>query len=307
MARRLPPLNALRAFEAVARHQSISAAADELCVTHSAVSRHVAKLEDHLGAKLFAREHQRLVLNTLGATYAARLTTLFDTLQSLTADTFGSVTGRTPLRIGVYPTYASRVLIPRLSRFQNAFPDIPFHLETRSDPPETSHMDVDAAIVLGTGEWPDLVAEKLAPEELLAVASPKLLEGRTLRDPSELRTFTLLHALPRLNDWERWFRLMGVSDINAYRGMRFDTSGLAYQAAVNQLGVAMAQTTYVEDEIEQGRLTVLFSTPLVTERSYYMVYPPEKRTDARVVAFGGWLRREFSRPPIQSVAASMEE
>jgi LysR family transcriptional regulator, glycine cleavage system transcriptional activator len=307
MGRRLPPLNALRAFEAVARHQSISAAADELCVTHSAVSRHVAKLEDHLGAKLFAREHQRLVLNAAGAAYAAKLTSLFDAIQSVTAETFSSVAARAPLRIAVYPTYANRVLIPRLSRFQNEFPNILFHLETRSEPPETRHMDVDAAIVLGAGDWPDLVAERLAPEELLAVASPKLMGGRTLHDPAELKDFTLLHAVPRLNDWERWFRLMGVSDINAYRGMRFDTSGLTYQAAVNQLGVAMAQTTYVQDEIEQGRLTVLFATALVTERSFYVVYTPEKENDARVMAFTGWLRREFSRPLTEGLGASLED
>src|SRR3954452_18317453 len=114
MPRRLPPLNALRAFEAVARHQSVSAPADELCVTHSAVSRHVAKLEDYLGAKLFARDHQRLVLTTRGAAYATEVTHLFDRLQSATARNFDAVTERRPLQIGVYRTFAHRVLIPRL-------------------------------------------------------------------------------------------------------------------------------------------------------------------------------------------------
>src|SRR6266852_3930231 len=127
MARRLPPLNALRAFEAVARHQSVSAAADELCVTHSAVSRHVSKLEDHLGEKLFARDHQRLALTARGAAYAA-------------AKHFGALAERRPLHIGVYPTFANRVLIPRLSRFQDEFPDIPFHVETSPGPPDPSRL-----------------------------------------------------------------------------------------------------------------------------------------------------------------------
>ena len=295
MARRLPPLNALRAFEAVARHQSISAAADELCVAHSAVSRHVAKLEDYLGAKLFTREHQRLTLNVRGAAYAEQLTLLFDAIQNVTADKFSAVAGRSPLHVGVYPTYANRVLIPRLARFQQEFPDIPFHIETWPGLPDPRHLDVDVAILLGTGDWDHLIAEELCPEELLPVASPKLLGGRVLHDPHELKAFTLLHAVPRLNDWEQWFDLMGITDINAYRGMRFDTSGMAYQAAINELGVAMAQTTYIQDDLEQGRLVALFAAPLKTERSYYAVYSPEKRADRRILAFTQWLKEEFAR------------
>jgi LysR family glycine cleavage system transcriptional activator len=294
MARRLPPLNALRAFEAVARHQSISAAADELCVTHSAVSRHVAKLEGHLGAKLFAREHQRLALTARGAAYAAQLTRLFDAIQDVTAENFSTDADRAPLHVGVYATYANRVLIPRLARFQHEFPEIPFHIETWAGAPNPKNLDVDVAIMLGTGDWPNLIAEELCPEELLPVASPKLLDGRILTDASELTAFTLLHAVPRLNDWEQWFKLMGVHNINAYRGMRFDTSGMAYQAAVNELGVAMAQTTYVQEDIEQGRLVALFDTPLRTERSYYVVYAPGKRDDRKILAFADWLKREFA-------------
>src|SRR5258706_15072648 len=134
MTRRLPPLNALRAFEAVARHQSVSAAADELCVTHSAVSRHVAKLEDHLGEKLFSRHHQRLELSARGAAYATELTHLFDRIEVATATNFSAVALRRPLHIGVYPTFAHRVLIPRLSRFQDEFPEIAFHVETSATP-----------------------------------------------------------------------------------------------------------------------------------------------------------------------------
>ena len=304
MGRRLPPLNALRAFEAVARHQSISAAADELCVTHSAVSRHVAKLEDHLGEKLFAREHQRLALTARGAAYAAQLTQLFDSMQSVTAEHFGATAERQPLHVGVYATYANRVLIPRLARFQQSFPDIPFHIETWSQAPDPSKLEADVAIMLGTGDWPNLVAEELCAEELLPVASPKLLAGRVLTEAGELTSFTLLHAVPRPNDWEQWFRLMGVRDIDAYRGMRFDTSGMAYQAAVNDLGVAMAQTTYVQEDIEQGRLVALFDTPLKTERSYYAVYSPGRRSDRRIHAFVEWLKREFAATIDTAEAAS---
>jgi LysR family glycine cleavage system transcriptional activator len=294
MGRRLPPLNALRAFEAVARHQSVSGAADELCVTHSAVSRHVAKLEDHLGEKLFTRDHQRLVLTVKGAAYAKELTHLFDRIQTATAKNFSGHTDRRPLRIGVYPTFAYRVLIPRLARFQRAFPDIPFHVETSSGPPDPLRLDIDVAVMLGTGAWPDLIAEALCPEELLPVCSPKLLNGRKLTDVAELKSFTLLHAVPRLSDWEQWFKAMGMSVIDPYRGMRFDSSGMAYEAAVNALGVAMAQTPYIQEDLQQGRLVALFDTPLKTERSYYVVYAPANRDDSKVIAFAQWLKREFT-------------
>jgi LysR family glycine cleavage system transcriptional activator len=160
------------------------------------------------------------------------------------------------------------------------------------------------AIVLGTGNWADLIAEELCPEELLPVASPKLLGGRVLSSANDLKAFTLLHAVPRLNDWDQWFKLMGIADIDAYRGMRFDTSGMAYQAAINELGVAMAQTTYIQDEIEQGRLVVVFDAPLKTERSYYAVYPREKRADRRILAFTHWLKREFKGTLATSEMAS---
>lgn len=294
--RRLPPLNALRAFEAVARHQSITAAAEELCVTHSAVSRHVAKLEDYLGVKLFTREHQRLTLNSRGGDYASRLTRLLDDLESLTAATFKGPASRAPLRVCVYPTYASRVLIPRLARFRAVHPQIEFQLETRSELPQNRHMDVDVSIALGTGQWQDVEAAHLCNEELLPVASPRLLSGGPLADVRELDRLTLLHAVPRLNDWARWFARMGAPEIDAYRGMRFDTSGLAYQAAIKELGVAMAQTTYIQEDIDEGRLVAVFSTPLETERSFYALYAPSKRDDPRVVAFVQWLREELSRP-----------
>ncbi len=184
MARRLPPLNALRAFEAVARHQSISAAADELCVAHSAVSRHVAKLEDYLGAKLFTREHQRLTLNARGAEYAAQLTLLFDSIQNVTAEKFSAVAGRSPLHVGVYPTYANRVLIPRLARFQHDYPDIPFHIETWAGLPDPRHLDVDVAILLGTGAWDNLIAEALCPEELLRWRAPSCWRGACCATPT---------------------------------------------------------------------------------------------------------------------------
>jgi len=304
MPRRLPPLNAIRAFEAVARHGSVSSAADELCVTHGAVSRHVSRLEDHLGEKLFVRDHQRLALTSRGAAYAAELTRLFDGIERATAENFRAVVERQPLRIGTYPTFAHRVLIPRLWRFQETFPDIPFQLETSQGLPDPPRLDVDVAVVLGRGDWPELNSETLCREELLPVCSPRLLAGRTVKQPRDVADLPLLHAVPRLNDWEQWFASMDVTGVDPYRGMRFDTSGMVYQAAVNGLGVAMAQIAYIQEELEQGTLVVLHEQPLVTERAFYVVYPSQRRADRRVLAFAEWLERELARLTHLSSVAS---
>ena len=163
-------------------------------------------------------------------------------------------------------------------------------------PPDPARLDVDVAVMLGRGDWPNIVSEVLCREELLPVCSPRFLGGRAISHVRDLASLTLLHAVPRLSDWEQWLKAMGGdAGIDPYRGMRFDNSGMVYQAAVNALGVAMAQTAYIQEELEQGTLVVLFNAPLKTDRSYYVVYSPQKRADDKVIAFAGWLKREFER------------
>ena len=294
MVRRLPPLNSLRAFEAAARHLSISSAANELSVTHGAVSRHVAKLELHVGAKLFVRDRQRLALTAKGEAYAKRLAIAFDHIHQATLENFDPPLGGDPLRIGTYPTFANHVLIPRLARFQQKFPDIPFQIETSHEPQDPTGEEIDVAIRLGTGNWPDLTCRHLFDEELVPVGSPKLLSGRTPRNGHDLDQFVLLHATPRLNDWELWLKIAGIASIDPHRGMRFEHSGLVYQAAVNGLGLAMAQTIHIREELERGRLVTILGTPLKTARSYFLIYPPTKSKDLRIGAFAEWMKSEVA-------------
>src|SRR5689334_3739206 len=157
--RRLPPLNSLRAFEAAARHQSLSRAAEELCVTHGAISRQVTKLEEFLEAKLFERRHQQVVLTKRGAAYAARLQELFDQIQEATVAHFYSQSARSVLRIGVLSTFAMRFLIPRLARFKRQYPDLALQVESAHHPIDPRNPDIDVAIWLGTGAWTDVVAD----------------------------------------------------------------------------------------------------------------------------------------------------
>ena len=195
MARRLPPLNSLRAFEAAARHQSVSAAARELCVTHGAVSRHVSKLEDYLGTRLFLREGSHLRLTHDGEVYASGLSHVFDELHALTAARVAA-TKTDALRIGAYPTFADKVLIPRLAQFRDIFPGIGFQIETSHTALDPRDLEVDVAIRLGDGDWPDLESHRLFDEELMPVGSPTLLCGRKLTATHDFDSLVLYSNVP---------------------------------------------------------------------------------------------------------------
>jgi LysR family glycine cleavage system transcriptional activator len=292
--RRLPPLNSLRAFEAAARHQSLSRAAEELCVTHSAISRQVAKLEEFLGAKLFERKHQQVVLTKRGAAYAARLQVLFDQIQEATVAHFSAEAERTSLCIGVLSTFAMRFLIPRLARFKQRHPELTLQVESSHKPIDPNNPDIDVAIWLGNGEWPDVVAEHLFEEELIPVGSPALLAGHEIRAADDLEPFLLLHAAPRPDDWQHWLDAMGASRVDGQRGLRLEYSGLVYQGAVDGLGLAMAQTMFVQDDIAQKRLVPVIAKPFRTGRSYYLVHAKAKTGQTRIVHLLAWLKAEIA-------------
>ena len=293
--RRLPPLNSLRAFEAAARHQSLSRAADELAVTHGAISRQVVKLEEFLDAKLFERRNQQVILTKKGAAYAARLQVLFDEIHDATARQFDPQIDRDLLRIGVLPTFAMRILVPRLARFKKQYPDLRLEVDTYSPPrPNDPGVEVDVGIWLGNGDWPNLVAEHLFHEELLPVASPSLIADHPMRTADDLEPFLLLHALHRPDDWKHWLEIAGATKVDPQHGLRLEYSGLVYQGAVDGLGLAMAQTLLIRDDVDHGRLRPLFDMPLKTGKSYYLVYPESNAGQARIFNFSNWLKDEVA-------------
>ena len=293
--RRLPSLNALRAFEAAARNQSMTRAAEELCVTHSAVSRHVAKLEDYLNAKLFERGHQQVVLTKRGAAYASRLQILFDQIQEATAEYFYARPDNASLRIGVLSTFAMRFLIPRLARFKKLYPEITLQVESAHEPISPADEEVDVSIWLGTGDWPGLVCEHLFHEELMPVGSPALLAGHDLQCADDLESFLLLHAAARYDDWQRWLKANGATRVDGYKGLRLEYSGLAYQGAIDGLGLAMAQTLFVQEDLANKRLQAAFPQRVKTGRSYYLVHTDIKSGQPAIVRFTEWLKGEVDR------------
>jgi LysR family glycine cleavage system transcriptional activator len=295
--RRLPPLNALRAFESAARHQSMSRAAEELGVTHGAISRHVSKLEDFLCAKLFAHSQQHVTLTKRGAAYAARLQSLFDQIDDTTATHFREEGSQAKLRIGVLSTFAMRLLIPKLARFKDIHPEIAIEVSTSHEPIDPSGGEIDVAIWLGGGNWPELASEFLFDEELIPVGSSGLLGDRTIQSPADLEPFLLLHAEQRADDWQRWLTVMGWTGINGHKGLRLEYSALVYQGALDGLGLAMAQTLFVQRDIAQKRLLPVVHKSLMTGRSYYAVCTELNARHPSIKFFIHWLKTEIAQIP----------
>lgn len=291
MARRLPPLNALRTFEAAARHVSFLHAAEELNVTPGAVSRQVKTLEQWIGAPLFRRAHKQVALTPLGRSYLEAISDPLEAI-ALATDRATRREAARPLAIYCYPTFALRWLVPRWGRFYDAHPEIDVQLTTSLQPVDFSRDDYDAAIRVGDrlDAQPGLAALKLVDVELIPVCSPAV--AKTVRTPADLASATLLHNAPRPFDWERWLAFAGIEGIDASAGPRFDSLNLSIQAAIGGVGVAIAVRALVEDELTEGRLVQPFGPSRLSSRPFYLVYPSHRARDRRLAAFAAWLETE---------------
>lgn len=290
--RRLPPLNAIRAFEAAARRLSFNAAAEELSVTPSAVSHQVKTLEDFFGVKLFNRLPRRVSLTPQGKDYLPAVSAAMDQLETASRR-LSQHSADSPLNLNCSPTFATGWLIPHLSDFHDEHPQIDLRLSLTRIARELDFDDseTDVVIMYGTAKaWPGLEAHPLMSEELVPVCSPALLKGpRALASPSDLRYTTLLHSIPRMGQWRNWLNIAGVEGVDAKRGLRFQTTPLALGAAVAGAGVAIANRRFVEDDLAQGRLVVPFEIDLPSESGYFLIYPEENANDPRLQAFRAWM------------------
>lgn len=295
MHRRLPPLNAVKAFEAAARHASFTRAADELHVTHGAVSRQVQTLEDWLGVPLFERHNRRVVLTEAGAAYAAEIGAALDRIALATARQAEQGRPRL-LHVNALATFTLRWLIPRLSGFQRANPAIELRLTTSNVPLARLTEPFDVAIRGGPETRPGHVAEPFLSERRIPVCSPALLRRLPLDEPAQLRQHTLLHAatLPRV--WPDWLRAAGVPDLAPQASVTLEHFYLTLQAALDGLGIAMGPERLIADDVAAGRLVLPFAGPALPARSYY-TYVPEARTqDPAIRAFCGWLAETAGLP-----------
>lgn len=287
MAYRLPPLNALRLFEAAGRHESFKQAADELGLTPSAVSHAIQGLEDWLGVALFARGHRGLVLTQAGAAYLEQVRAALDLLARATA----AVPGRRPtgrLSVSAAPTFARCWLLPNLGRFNALHPDIEVTLDTAQRQVDFPRDGIDMAIRRGGGDWPGLHADLLTLEDLVPVCAPSLTTG--LRETGDLKHQTLLHVSTASEDWAAWAELAGADGLDFSRGLRFDTILMAQEAAAQGLGVAVGRLPLCNAELSAGRLVPVLGPPVRSRMGYWLVTVRETLERPEAAAFRAWIK-----------------
>lgn len=296
MTRRLPPLNALRAFEAAARHLSFTKGAAELHVTQAAVSHQVKALEEHLELKLFRRLDRALELTEQGQTYFRAVRDAFDRLDEATARLLAS-DGRQMLTVTTLPSFAARWLVPRLGRFREAHPHVDVRLDPKIELVDFAREDVDIAIRYGGGNYPEMRADRLLEEEVYPVCSPSLLEGpKPLRKPTDLRHHVLLHA-DSYEDWETWLLAAGIRGVDPRRGPMFYDSSMLLEAAVGGQGVALGRSVLAAGEIANGRLVRPFEMSQPAGFAYFLVCPQATADRPKIVAFREWILTEANRSP----------
>lgn len=296
MRRRLPPLNSLRAFEVVSRHESFRSAAQELHVTAAAVSQQVKTLEDHLGRKLLRRRSDGYSLTPDALTGINQLRDGFEQLSSAVATM--SSGGQRVLTVSAVPSVAAEWLVPRLHRFREQYPALDILLHASLELVDLEHSRVDVGIRCGSGNYPGLTSDRLFVDELFPVCSPRLLKGRaSLKKASDLRGLPLIHTdwTPERGQWPgwaEWLQAAGVTGVDVTKGVRFSDGALVIQAAVRGQGVALGSKALALEHLAAGRLVRPFKLSLVTDFAYYVVCAKARADEPDLLAFRRWLLSE---------------
>jgi LysR family glycine cleavage system transcriptional activator len=289
----LPSLAVLRCFEAAARRESFTLAAEELHLTQSAVSRQVRELEQTLGFPLFRRVGRRVVLSDAGRRFADQIGSDLERLRQTVYQTIAAGDQRHALRIASLPTFANRWLIPRLERFETANPDIVVSIGTRLEPFDFHREPFDLAIHFGSEDWPDTRMVRLCDEEVVAVAAPEFVDRHGLSGPEDLESVALLHLDSRPHAWREWFRVAGLTREPALRGKWFDQFSMIITAATASLGAALLPAYLIEEELRNGRLVRIGDAAVRTDKSYFAVTPAGV-PDELCRRFIDWIRGEVS-------------
>jgi LysR family glycine cleavage system transcriptional activator len=296
MHRTLPPIELLRAFEACARHLSVSRAADELRLTQSAVSRQVAALEVLLELQLFRRVHRRLTPTLAGAAYAPEVRAILSNLETATLELMAHGGAGAILNLSVVPTFGTRWLVPRLPRFLAAHPNLMINLqnfETRPWRLDFAAEHVHAAIWYGEAPWPGTKGLCLLNEDVLPVCAPQAVQ-KDKSTPDALGSYVLLQNTTRPHAWVEWLEAASVENVNGLRGPKFQHMAMIIEAAAAGLGVALVPRMLVANELAAGRLVVLCDRPLRSRNAYFLVYPDENQNHPLVRAFRDWLSEEIA-------------
>jgi len=298
MKRKIPSTVALALFEAAARHESFARAADEMCVTESAVSRQIAALEGYLRVRLFSRVKKHVLLTDAGRQYSLNISANLNEIEMHTRSLMAHKGVGGMLELAVIPTFANRWLLPRLNEFRKRHPDITLNLSERPDPFIFRGTNFDAALHFDHPAWTGVVKVDLFDEEVVPVVSPRHHDISRLVTPEDLLTLPLLHKTTRTEAWDRWFEFAGYPNLELSSAMRFELYAMLIEAARAGLGVGLVPRFYVQDEIQRGDLAIPFDIALKQEKRYCLVYPEYKQDSPLVRKFRDWVvevAREFNR------------
>ncbi|WP_425101936.1 transcriptional regulator GcvA [Tropicibacter sp. S64] len=300
--RTLPPLNPLKAFEAAARHNSLTLAAEELNVSQVAVSRQVRVLEDYMGVTLFRRLNRGIELTREGILLFKGVGQAFQDIEDATR-TVSRRGQRNILAIQSYVTFSRGWLMPRLGDFHKAHPRIEVRLSSSPEAADFDTDNLDAAIRGGDGNWPGLHAEKLADMELIPVCSPGFLAENPLDRVEDLAKVKLLHSMARPKDWSSWLESVGAGFTPRNR-LLFENSALAYEGALMDLGVAIANRHFVQMQLRAGTLVAPFEHGCKTGESYYLTWPKDEAPSSPLLKFLDWIRIHFAPDDAQEPGAN---
>ena len=285
--RRLPPAQALHAFDAAARHMSFTAAADELGITQAAVSQRVRLLEHRLGQVLFLRHPRGLELTDAGRALLPAVQDAFERLSSGIAETFGTPRDA-PLTVRTTPSFAAHWLAPRIAGFQASCPGVELRLSSAVWPSEFDLAGVDMEVRYGRGGWEGVECERLTRERLAPVCTPAAVRG--LASPADLAGGVLLHAVGFEAGWEQWLAMVGAGDVlGRTTGLRCDTAVVSLELAMRGAGVALGRSGFIDILIKEGRLSVLFDRWLDTEESFFLARVAGRQPRPEAEVFWNWM------------------
>lgn len=290
--RRLPNLAALRAFEAAARHENFSRAAEEIHVTHGAISHQVRALEKELGVVLFARHGKRISVTPEGEQFAAVLRRALSDMAAA-ADALRADSRQRKLTVTALPSFAARWLSPRLGHFIERHPDLEVMLQSSNHLTDFVRESVDVGIRFGKGNYPGLAVEKVMDDYFYPVASPRFNGGKLPRTPQKLAQSTLLRC--EGEPWTPWFRAAGLDCPEPVRGLIFQDSSMLVRAAAEGHGIALARHAIAITELQSGELVRLTDVTIECPQSYYLVCPPGALQKPQVQAFRDWLFAEVEK------------
>jgi len=308
MRKRLPPLNALRTFEAAARTGSFKHAAEELCVSHSAVSHQIKRLEKHLGVDLFVRKARSVELSRLGRAYYPVLRGAFDRIAEGTERIFRPDEPGV-LTVQGYSTFAIRWLIPRLPGFRDRHPEISVRLHTSQWDVDFEHEDIDVCILIDDGSRSNLQYDYLFSSRIFPVCSPSMLEdGEPFDSPGELAAHTLLQVYPSEKDWWTWLEKNGVEGVDPDSGLQFDSYDMALNSAMQGHGIALGMEPFVIHDLDAGLLVEPLPERRVFARgNWYLACRKEKANADKIAKFRAWLLEEVRKDPATPVGREQAE